>query len=719
MGAPNDSRRRDARREACEELAEALAGDAGLRTARLLQMAGGDRAVAADPPPADTAPPCGPRRISIWEPRTEDGELVFVRPEPWSLGEHHAARRVLLAAKEATTRRLCFFGESAAAGYLYAPHFTPAELLGRQLARFGSWEVVDLARTNETLAGLVATVEASLQLDPDVLVIFAGNNWDLLETPEVSPYAPSVVARQRYALALSDGGPAAAAALARRRLRRRATAALAAVARLAGRRRVVLVVPERNLADWEAFQPPTWLPGDATARWWETYRLGEAALGAGRFDEAERAAMALVELDGGLGGASHGLLRRVAAARGREKEVRRAAEAEVDGGVYAVQALLGVPRAGSEALRLLRAAAREHGFTAVELPRIFAEHTGSALPGRRLFLDYCHLTSEGIRLAMAAVAEAVLKHPDGAGPSWREVLATSAGDVPPPEVEALARLGAAVHGAHRLVAPGRKASYVEPWLRDAVDTSPEIASALYEIVAARSAPVPAVLTTAQVRNFASPYRLTLLHGWRWDGLDADLLEAVGRVLGEEGGEQVDRLLVESLGLGADGAELSRAPYLWDPLERFYPEAMGFDERGTLRAVLPETSFALVHDAQSEVTLELVARLPAIRDYWRGRSGEVEVRLNGQVIEDVPLDEAWSHLRLHLPCEKLRRGLNRLTLLWPPLPPAGEIALDAAVRRLELGLDAELHPVFGEVASLFARNAGAASCRDDDGRPSRP
>lgn len=698
----NDSRRRDGRREICEELAEALSDDAGLRTARLLRMVGrGGGGGAAERRPATDA---GARSVSIWEPRTEDGELVFVRPEPWPLGDHHAARRRLRATKEQARRRLCFFGESAAAGYLYAPHFTPAELLEKQLRRFAAWEVVDLARTNETLAGLVATVEASLQLDPDVLVLFAGNNWDLLETPEVSAYAPSVAARQRYALALREGGVAAAAKLARRRLARRAAAALAEVARLAGGRRVVLVVPETNRGDWEAFQPPAWLAGDRTPRWWEAWEAGQAALAAGRWAEAEQAAGTLAELDPGPSGAAHHLLRRAAEGRGRPQEARRAAEAEVDGSVYAAQALLGVPRATGVARRVLRDAAREHGFAAVELPEVFAEPAGPALPGRRLFLDYCHLTSEGVHLAMAAVAAEVLKDPGGTGPSRREIFDASREEAPPPEVEALAHLGAAVHGAHRLVAPDRKASFIERSLRDAVEACPDVATALLELAAARAAPVPAVLTAAQESNFASPFRLTLLHGWRWDFLDADLLESIRRVLGEEGAAEVDRLLVERCGLGPEGAELSRAPYLWDPLERLFPEAMDQDERGTLRAVLPESSFALVHDGRGEVTLDLVARLPAIRDYYRGRSGEVEVRLNAEAVEGVPLDEAWAHLRLHLPGEKLRRGLNRLTLVWPKLPPAGDFALDAAIRRLEMGLDAELHPVFGEVASLYARRA---------------
>src|SRR3954452_25139562 len=111
-----------------------------------------------------------PRPISIWLPREKDGEQVFERPDPGPLGDHYATRKVI-PAKQAR-QRICFFGESAAAGYLYAPHLTPARVLEdhlRHLAGPGAFEVVDLARTNEPLQPLVATVEAAMQLAPDLL----------------------------------------------------------------------------------------------------------------------------------------------------------------------------------------------------------------------------------------------------------------------------------------------------------------------------------------------------------------------------------------------------------------------------------------------------------------------------------------------------------------------------------------------------------------------
>src|SRR5262249_41756199 len=150
-----------------------------------------------------------PEPISLWEPREIDGELVFVRPDPHPLGDHFATVKELRPKKSELPLRVALFGESVAAGYLYTPHLTPARVLEAQLRPAGgepNFEVIDLARTNEPLASLTETVRTSLQINPDVLVIFAGNNWNLLETPEVSPYAPLAEARRRYAAALRAEG---------------------------------------------------------------------------------------------------------------------------------------------------------------------------------------------------------------------------------------------------------------------------------------------------------------------------------------------------------------------------------------------------------------------------------------------------------------------------------------------------------------------------------
>lgn len=700
----NDSRRRDARRRACEELSKALGADDGLSTARRLLVA-----TAAATPAGDSAspPPPGPRPISIWRPLSRAGELVFERPEPLPLGDHYAARRRIRAAKEAGRRRVAFFGESAAAGYLYAPHVTPAAVLETQLALLGGgWEVVDLARTNETLGGLVRTVESSLQLDPDLLVIFAGNNWNLLETPEISPWVPSVEARQRYARALADGGLAGPAVLAARELARTAKGALDAVAELAGRARipVVAVVPEVNLADWESRQPVPWLPGGGTAEWYELYRGALRCLAGERWTAAIALAGKMRRLDGGSLGTTYRILARAETGRGRPAEARWACRAEVDHTSYATLAFLDAPRATSDAQDVLRRAADRHGWAVVDLPSVFAER--ETVPGRRFFLDYCHLTSEGIRTAMAAVASEIAGRLAG-----REVErgAFERVDVPVSgAAEATARFGAAVHGAHRLLTLDGERPILEHWCREALAASPGIADAMLDLVAARSSPCPAVLTASQELNLSRPYRLLLQHGWRWDFLDVELVETVCRVLEEAGRPvrgEVERLAAERL--SGTRTDLARPPWLWEPLERFYPEVMDFadvDQWGVLRAPWPASSFCLVARGDQDVDLELTARLPAIEGF-ASRTGAAVVRVGGREVERIPLGEAWTRRRFRV--SELRPGFNRVTVEWPSLPPAGDEAMCSILRDLEMGRGAAIHPVFGEIASLIRHPSSRA------------
>ncbi|HSG39884.1 MAG TPA: hypothetical protein VLE27_09630, partial [Thermoanaerobaculia bacterium] len=566
-----------------------------------------------------------------------------------------------------------------------------------------NFEVIDLARTNETLPSLTETVRTSLQLNPDVIVLFVGNNWNLLETPEVSPYTPSVEARQRYASALQEGiaGPVRLAAERLRQTAETAFETIALMTRTVGIP-VVLLIPEVNLADWETRQPPVWLPGNGTARWHLLYRR---ALQKGALDDVR----SMRELDGGACPSTWRLLSRIARERGDEREALRNALAEVDAAAYPALAFLSAPQITTTARELLLDAARQHGFAWADLRRVFTEHTGSALPDRRLFLDYCHLTSEGIHLAMAAAAAQVLNLSgmlDG-DVDWRGLLPR----LPPvpvsPEAEATARLGAAIHTAHRLLPVGPKGPILEHWCEAALDASPGVEAAMRDLLAARCAPCPAVLTEAQQRNLDSPYRLTLLHGWRWDYLDADLIEALCAVLERRGRpvrEEIARKLVEHHGIREDGTDLTQPPYLWEPLERFYPEAMSFEdlsERATFRSPWPESSFCLICDATRDVELELTSRLP-IAANGGNRWGRIGVALNGEEAGAVDTTERWTRALLRIDRGRLHPGLNRLTLRWPAPAVDGDAALQAARERLELGVAADLHPVFGEVFSLIAR-----------------
>lgn len=667
-----------------------------------------------------------PRPISIWHPELLEGELAWVRPPVGPLGDHYATTSVLRPRAGRSPVRIGWFGESAAAGYLYAPHLTPARVLEDQLRALAgpdAYEVVDLARTNESLESLVETVESSLQLDPDLLAVYAGNNWRLLETPEVSPYAPSVRSRREVAAALAQTGPAGAAGLARKRLAERAGAALDRLANVAGEAGVplVLVIPEVNLADWESRQPPVWLPGDGTARWYRRLRAGLDALGREDWDRAEEAAWRMNALDGSTCPTAFRLLARACRGAGRHADARDAALAEVDSVHYPLLCFLDAPRATTDDRDLLTDAARRHGLPTVDLRDAFAtapgESSGWMPAGRGMFLDYCHLTSKGMAVLGAAVAERILhlQPPPNGCPEprpWRELLASLPRPAVPPAVEATARFGAALHGAHRLLPLTSPRAILEHWCGRALEADPGIARAMADLAAARLALLegaPAVLTEPYRRLQDSPYRMTLQHGLRWGNLDGAVVRAIGAVLRRAGRTELRDLERRLADIGhRGGASLDLAEgerFLAAPLERSFPEVMDLrylTGRAMLRAFWPVTRFELPVTGRAAIHLELVARLPSIPGVDVRRNGTAELVVGGRVIGRARLDERWSRTRFTVPARLLRGGLDRLEIRWPEPPPVGTEALEGARRRLGQGIEADLHPVFGEVASLVFR-----------------
>ncbi len=613
--------------------------------------------------------------VGIWRPAVVDGAPAFVRPPPGPFGDHHAARRSIPAAKPRGTQRVCFFGESVAAGYLYAPHLTPAQVLGSYLG--GRWEVVDLARTNETLDGLVAAATAAARhLDPDAMVVLTGNNWNLLETPEASPYYPSAAGRAECAAALRESGPAGPIELAGRRRLRRAGEALDALAAIGVP--VVLAVPQGNVADWEARQPPPWLPGGGTAAWHRHYAAATEALAAVTPAVAREHAERMIDLDGGLTPSPF----RILAAAG----VPGAAEAEAAADHYATMCLLGAPRAAPVDQELMRRAARRHGFRLVDLPAVFAgrRHSG----GGRLFLDYCHLTAEGIGVAMAAAASALLGR--DVAPQRPQV---------PPAVEATARLGAAIHTAHRHLPVDPRNDAVADRLREALAADPGVAATMLDVAAARAAPAPEVLTRSQQRNVASPHRLGYQHGWRFDHIDAALLDAMEPLLDGAIG-----LALASRAVGSEPVELVQPPeHLWEPAARYHPEVAPFADITVppfLRCPWPSASLAFVAVAATDHAVEMTARLPR-----HAAPGDARITVNGRHVGQAALGRRWSATMVRMPGGAVRRGLNRLDVTWPELPPVGDAAMAEVIDRLERGQPADLHPAFGELWSVRVRRAG--------------
>jgi hypothetical protein len=111
-------------------------------------------------------------RIGIWDAvPVEGGSIEFARSADLATDWRYWADVERIPPKNG--RRVVLVGESVARGYLFDPAITFAGMLEAALGV----EVVDLARTDLTAIELPALFEALPALEPDAVVLFAGNNW--------------------------------------------------------------------------------------------------------------------------------------------------------------------------------------------------------------------------------------------------------------------------------------------------------------------------------------------------------------------------------------------------------------------------------------------------------------------------------------------------------------------------------------------------------------
>jgi hypothetical protein len=702
----------EARKAVCGELAQLLAGDDGLRLTRLLQLTG--TLVSPIPPSTPTQQPAPITSffpIGPWKPTMRDGQVVFVRDEALTLADVWAPVAVLQQRKQ-RPRRVCLIGESVAAGYLYAPEFTCAHALARYLdtlAGPGSHEVVDLTRLGLTGPELVSLAIAAMQLQPDILVVFAGNNWayhhaafPLVDAPdamrEVSRPRDEQGYRQTQAQYLRAAGLRGLCELAAADEQNTATAALAGLAeirRISGVH-IVLVVPEVNLADWETRHPVAWLPGDGVGQWHQACHAAEAALHDGDGAAAAEAAERMLLLDQGSCPTSHRLLAIARRLQGRWSDAAAAARDEVSISSWHGDFLHG-PRVSQASQAALRRGAARFGFGLVDLPAIFAEHTEAALPDRRLFLDYCHLTEEGIAVAMAATAAEVARLEDGAAPrcDWRQ-LAMSRDWTVPPAIDARAKFAAAIHNAHLNLAGDHLGGVIRHWCAQALAADPQIAAAMADFLMAKSSRCPPVLTSAHQRVYGSPFRLSS-KAYELGFLEVELIDAISGLLDDAGyavREPVERELLEQFGLREHPVDLAHRFYRGSEIAHYGMAQANLD---AYRAVWPVSRFYFLTDATRPVALALTVRLP----HAEPRDQMFAVTVNAGPAHRFKAQPNWTKVdTVFDPCG-LRRGINTLTIEWPATLQ-GAAASKHALAQLEMGLPAKLFPVFGEVFSLRAR-----------------
>ena len=231
--------------------------------------------------------------VGIWEPRIANGKVSFVRRMEAMPEWNYWADVGRIDARSDKTRVL-LIGESVARGYLYDPVFNPAMALQQILeSQFGEGgvEVIDLARTNLGFQILEVALNA-LQMEPDIGVIFAGNNWYILEP------SPSGIAEIDEAIAKE--GLAGAKRVIDAQLAQTAKRVVREICTAYASKGIPLVwiIPEFNLRDWrDPIANAPYLADGQNKQWLELMEEAHSALRDREFERAALLARQMIEIE--------------------------------------------------------------------------------------------------------------------------------------------------------------------------------------------------------------------------------------------------------------------------------------------------------------------------------------------------------------------------------------------------------------------------------------
>jgi hypothetical protein len=649
------------------------------------------------PPGALTGPETS-GHVGIWKPKPGPESGAFVR-DPQLQQDWWLWADVNQIKPKGRRARIVLLGESVARGFFFDPHYTPAQVLNTLLNRSGGpeAEVLDLAKTNMGLPELTQTVLQCQALEPDALVIFAGNNWnytlrDSLTDQEAAGLAEVMAARGHMALQ-----PALET-----RMKGLVEAFLATVRRTFDPQRVpvLFVLPEYNLLDWQSTRQEgiaSRLPAPALGHLTEARAKALHALGEGRLPEAARWAERMVQLDGSHP-EGYEILGRVQVQRQAYPAARDHFERARD------TALFGRSTNKPRMLKAISDTLREQcpalGFGLIDLPALLQAQAGGKLPGKEMFLDYCHLTVEGIQVAMRETAARLLEVL-GNGPVPPESLPVE--DLRPGGgVEALGTFCAAVHNAHY----GQPYPVLKYHCGQALRQSPGIADLMRNYADFASRRASTALCSTHERAMTDddlPFdvRYSLVPKRRMKTLDLELVEAITDALAAcriDIRDHVHQLRKQEHGVMHGKINL---------LESFY-QATSFDRyAGTLPGHYQsrhlESEFLLVADGRTGVRLVITCRTPE----YPGGTDAAHLLVNDQPVGSLPAGP-WATRQCEVPAGVLRDGVNRIRVAWPcvlavpPKPPAAA-GLPAKEALLRL-----LFPVFGEIHA-FSAEALPAGC----------
>jgi hypothetical protein len=353
------------------------------------------------------------------------------------------------------------------------------------------------------------------------------------------------------------------------------------------------------------------------------------------------------------------------------------------------------PRCLEAVRKAIKSEAALYDIVTVDLAVVFADSLKGGVPDRRLFLDYCHLTIEGIKIAMRHTASALMQVLTRKYTAVEDLRAS--GLDPNEEIQAIAHFSAAIHNSHG----GQPFELVKYHCEKAISLSGQIREnmLLYIDFASRSCPTAfcksfeRLISGGTMKQYESG--MGLIHNRNSKLMDIELVNGMLLALESAGvyvRDKIETLRMKQHSIGDAGRNLLQSYYCATSYNRFshgpYPDYL------QVRSI--RSFFSFFADADSEITIRMVYRTPG-RDY---PDMMVRVMLNAieNVVFQAPMSSQWKACSFTIDKGSMARGLNRLIVQWPYTSEAlAEFREERASRRSFASM---MYPVLGEIHALL-------------------
>jgi hypothetical protein len=564
-------------------------------------------------------------------------------------------------------------------------------------------DVVDLAQSSITMQPLKALIGQSLALSPDVLVIFAGNNWHMQLQDSDIPYVDSTLRK--------EGVPGLKSYI-DSRVRQASHRLIEQVSSLVKGRniRIIWVVPESNLDDWhDPTSTAPLLSGQGNREWRSLQEKAVAAFSKGHLDLAEQLAREMVRLDGATNAVPLRMLAESARHRADLRETRRYLELSRDAEGWN-PSFAYTPRTSIIIQTALRGADSVADQIVVDLPEIFSRYLQGRPPNRRMFLDYCHLTAEGINLAVAATGAAILE-----ALGQKDIpIEKLQGQCPSPssEVEGKASLLSAIHNAHYYQGD----EIVSHWCERALRFWPESAQIMQRFVDFQTRRSDTMACKAAIELLDNRELFTLIRDGK-KRLDLSLIDAMTGCLAAAGIDlrpNVSELRLREHSLKTGPKELTDFYYssaMIRPSEEGWTSksfSTNISSHSIYTSAFTERSkFVFFGEKGRSVGLKLTYRVPG----QNAPAGGINIHVNGHHLAQAPAAATWQTFEVCILSDVLADGLNEVSITWPNEGESSQALLDHAADTLLARRMPRFYRVCGEIHSLRAFDPCAPSAAD--------